>query len=257
MNLSRTISLSFVDKEGNEIPLRTPVDQSVEIIIPRDPSFRLSPMTLQNVTGMMNDSLHQRLFNLHSIDFSETSSFALHLEVHPLSVNLSYLMIYRFDISPVLNSSLSQIDGWSLLCSSTNKSLDTHFFGNNQTFGHHSLIFDLRQLNSTEIIQFCSTSIVTRPLTDQGFPFTDNYEVRLYTSSCFHFDENTEEWKSDGLTVGPLSNHFEIQCSSTHVGLEKYSSRASLWSFFILSMSFSALLLLVVVRYRNNKCFGY
>ena len=214
MNLSRTISLSFVDKQGNEIPLRTRVDQPVEMIIPRDPSFHLPPMS--------NDSLHQRLFDLHSIDFTQTSSpFALHLEVHPLSVNLSYLMIYRFDLAlaPLLNSSLSQIDGWSLFCPSmtTNESIYTHFLSDNQTFGRRSVIFGLRQLNSTEIIQFCSTSIVTPPPTDQRFHFTDNYEVRLYTSSCFYFVEKSEEWKSDGLTVGPKSNHFETQCFSTHI----------------------------------------
>ena len=218
MNLSRMISLSLVDKQGNEIPLRTPVDQPVEMIILRDPAFHLPPMTRQNATSMSNDSLHQRVFNLHSIDFTETSPFALHLEVHPLSGNLSYLMIYRFDLSPVLNSSLSQIDGWSLFCSSTtNESVYTHFFSTNQTVAHRLLIFGLRELNSTEIIQFCSTSIVTPPLTDQRFHSTDNYELRLYTSSCFYFDEKSEEWKSDGLTVGPKSNHLQTQCFSTHI----------------------------------------
>ena len=217
MNLSRSISLSLMDQQGNAIPLRTTVDQPLEMIIPRDPSFRLPPMSLQNVTSMTNDSLDHRLFNLHSMDFTPTSSsssLALHLEVHPLSVNLSYLMIYRFDYSPILNSSFSQIDGWSLFCPSTNESIYTHFFGNNQTFGHRSLIFGLRELNSTD---WCSTPIVTPPLTDERFRFTSNYELRLYTSSCFYFDEKSEEWKSDGLTVGRKSNHFETQCFSTHI----------------------------------------
>jgi hypothetical protein len=194
----------------------------VEMIIPRDPSFRLPPMSLQNVTSMTNDSLsHRRLFNLHAIDFTQKSSspFALHLEVHPLSMNLSYLMIYRFDASPILNSSLSQIDGWSVFCPSTttaNESIYTHFFSNNQTFGHRSLIFGLREMNSTDL---CSIPIpiVSPPLTDKRFHFTSNYELRLYTSSCFYFDEKSEEWKSDGLKVGPLTNHFQTQCLSTRI----------------------------------------
>ena len=219
MNLSRSISLSLVDKEGNETPLRTSVDQPVEIIIPRDPSFRLPPMSLQNVTRMTNDSLDHRLFNLHSIDFNQTTSpsFALHFEVHPLSANLSYLMIYRFDRSPVLNSSLSLIDGWSLLCPSTNESVYTYFLSNNQISGHRSLIFGLRELDSTEITQSCSTPIVIPPLTDRPFNFSANYELRLYTSSCFYFDERSEEWKSDGLIIGPRSNHYQTQCFSTRI----------------------------------------
>ena len=188
------------------------------MLILRDPSFRLPQMTLQNVTSTKNDSLsHDLLFDLHSIDLTEVSSspFALHLEFHPLSLNVSYLMISRFDASPILNTSLSQIDGWSLFCPSmTNETLYTQFFPTNQTFGHRSLIFGLRELNSTEL---CSKSMVTPPLTDQRFHFTDNYELRLYTSSCFDFDEKSEEWKSDGSTVGPLSNHFQTQGFSTHI----------------------------------------
>ena len=209
-----------MDEDGNEVPLRTSVEQPVEMIIPRDPSFRLPPMSLQNVTSITNDSLDHRLFNLHSIDFTPTSSFALHLEVHPLSSNLSSLMIYSFDRSPILNSTFSQIDGWSLFCRpSTSESLYTYFFSNNQTFGHRSLIFGLRQLNATEMNQFCSITsvgIVTPPLTDERFHFTSNYELRLYTSSCFYFDEKTDEWKFDGLTVGPKSNPYQTQCFSTH-----------------------------------------
>ena len=72
--------------------------------------LRLHPMSLQNVISMLNDSLSHRLFNLHSIDFNQTSSssFALYLEVPPLSVNLSYLMTSRFDRSPILNSNKRQ-----------------------------------------------------------------------------------------------------------------------------------------------------
>ena len=99
-NLSRLISLSLVDEGGNEIPIRTSVHQPVEMIIPRDPSFRLPPMSLHNVTSLSNDSLHHLPFNLHSVALNQTSSFALHLEVQPLTANLSYLMIYRFDRAP-------------------------------------------------------------------------------------------------------------------------------------------------------------
>ena len=44
------------------------------------------------------------------------SDVSVHLELRPLFSNLSYLLIYRFDRSPVLNTSLQQIDGWSLFC---------------------------------------------------------------------------------------------------------------------------------------------
>ena len=90
----------------------------------------------------------------------------------------------------------------------SNGSVCTYFLDDQQTSTHQSLIFALRQLNE---------SSSNPPWINERVPFTTDYELRLYTSSCFYFDEETEEWKSDGLTVGPESNHFQTQCLSTHM----------------------------------------
>ena len=188
MKLSQTISLSLLDEEGNTIQAQTPVDQTVEMIIPRDPSFRLPPMSLQNVTSIKNDSFDRCLFNLHWIDFISDVIVCSSCRSSS-SVEQSFLFD-DFDRSPILNSSLSHIDDWSLFCPSVNDSLYTNFFSNNQTFGHRSLIFALRQLNSAD---FCAALPLIPPFTNERFHFTENYELRLYTSSCFDFDEKTEE----------------------------------------------------------------
>ena len=90
----------------------------------------------------------------------------------------------------------------------SNKSLFTYFLDNEQTSNHRSLIFGLRQLNASSS-QF--------PLINERVIFTDNYELRLYTSSCLYFDEKTEQWKSDGMKVGYETNHFQTQCLSTRI----------------------------------------
>ncbi|CAF1416666.1 unnamed protein product [Rotaria sordida] len=99
-----------------------------------------------------------------------------------------------------------------------NESLYKYFINNEQTSGHQSLIFGLRELNSTEIFQFCleNSSIINPPITNQPFYFTSNYELRIYTSACYYLDKNNQ-WKSDGLIVGPLTNHYQIQCFSNHL----------------------------------------
>ena len=91
----------------------------------------------------------------------------------------------------------------------TNESVFTYFLDNERTSSHRSLIFGLRQLNDS------SSSL--SPLVNERVMFTSNYELRLYTSSCFYFDEQTEEWKSDGMKVGSKTNHFYTQCFSTHM----------------------------------------
>jgi hypothetical protein len=115
-----------------------------------------------------------------------------------LNITLAYLFIYKFDQIPQFN----QIDGWTLFCpiNLTNESIYTYFIDNQQTSGHQSIIFGLRELNST-----ANTSMTNPPIINERFNFISNYQ--------YYLDSN-KQWKSDGLTVGPLTNHYQTQCFS-------------------------------------------
>ena len=140
--------------------------------------------------------------------------------MHPLNTTIAYLFIYKFDQTPQLNSSLNTIDGWTLFCPSrlTNESVYTYFLDNQQTLSHQSLIFGLRELTSMEIFEYCSTNSSSNhlPITDETFNFTSDYELRIYTSGCYYLDSNNN-YQSDGLTVGSLTNHYQTECFSTHL----------------------------------------
>ena len=214
-NMSRSTSFSILDRNGNELAVQADPLHPIEIIIPRDENLPIPSMVVQNVTSLSSVP-HAQTFNLHFVNLSTlTASFSIHLQLRPLFSNLSYLLIYKFDQSPRLNSSISDIDGWSLLCSS---SLYSHFLDNQQTTGHQSIIFGIRQLNGTEVDQRCSSSSTHAdpPRSDQPFRFTDNYELRLYTSGCYYLDAD-HRWRSDGLLVGPLTNLTHTQCFSSHL----------------------------------------
>ena len=202
-----------MDRDGNEVPLKTTKTDPLEMIIPRDPSFIIPPMFLHNVTEM-NDTQadHVQLFNFHLVDLSEMmTSVSLHFEVRPLISNLSYLFVYRLD-----PSASKEIDGWKLFCPSldmNNPNHYTHSIDNEQTANHPQVIFGLRELNRKEREIFCSNvSIRDLPVVTEGVLFTSNYELRLYTSSCFYFDDEIGQWKSDGMKVGPLTNHYQTHC---------------------------------------------
>ena len=160
-NLSRSISFSLLDRNGNEVTVQTNLSQPIEIVIPRDQNLPVPSMMLQNVTSLSLRP-HAQTFNLHFVNLSTlTSSFSIHLQIRPLNSNLSYLLIYAFDRSPRLNSSINDIDGWSLFCCSSN--LHTYFLDNQQTTGHRSIIFGIRQLNVTEADYFCLNPVVQNP----------------------------------------------------------------------------------------------
>ena len=184
--------------------VHTNLSQPIEITIPRDQNLPVPSMILQNVTSLSLRP-HAQTFNLHFVNLSTlTSSFSIHLQMRPLNSNLSYLLIYAFDRSPRLNTSINDIDGWSLFCCSSN--LHTYFLNNQQTTGHQSIVFGIRELNATEVNCWCTTQSTNAdpPRSDRAFSFTDNYELRLFTSGCFYLDAD-HRWRSDGLLVMCLS----------------------------------------------------
>ena len=217
--------------------MNTDGNQTIEFRIPRDPNLVIPPMTRENVTAVNQTDLHphQLLFYLHYVNITTSLPVSLHLRMRSFEPNLGYLFIYKFDQSPQLNSSIQLIDGWTLFCPEQSKtslflllfarwislSSDTsnastvfeYFLDNEQTFGHPSLIFGLRELNDTELHHYChNASLVPLqpPITDnEGFHFTADYELRLFTSGCYYLDEN-QQWKADGLRVRTSSSSFSL-----------------------------------------------
>ena len=202
-NLSRSLSLTLTDEYGREIIVHS---TGIELLIPRDINLVLPPMTLQNVTSMAAGHTNTPQFNLHFININQPNpniSVSVHIQLRPLNVHIAYLMIYRFDDIPRLSSSINQTDGWSLLCPSS-EGLFTVFIDNQQTANRQSMIFGVRELNTTELIRHCSNGSLTAPITDRSFNFSANYELRTFTSGCYYSDPN-HQWQSEGLLVSSRS----------------------------------------------------
>ncbi|CAF1670733.1 unnamed protein product, partial [Adineta ricciae] len=273
-NLSTSISLTILDDDGQEIPMKTADNTSIEIIIPRDPNLVMPSMILYNVTSVnsTDDSHHHQLFYSHYVNITTSLPVSVHLEIRPLNVNVSYLLIYRFDGIPQLNSSMSQIDGWTLLCSSTltNESVYRYFYDNEQTVGYRSLVIGLRELGSASDCLRSSTASQP-PITDEVYNFTSNYEIRMYTSGCYYLDGGNE-WRADGLVVGSLTNHYQTQCYAKH--LTKFTGSFNVlpqpvnWQYVfanadfarnktiyltIISVSVIYVLLIIYARYYDKK----
>lgn len=203
------------EKDPSDVSIETIISEPMKVVIPRDPSLISPPMLLQNITS---DSIisHSQLFNLHYVNISSPLPISVHIEIDPLNRNNSYLFIYKFDGIPFFNNSFQEFDGWTLFCpgNRNNQSLYSYFFDNEQTLGHQSLIFGLRQLNSKEELNRSSSSM---PMIDQSSNFTDNYSYRVYSSGCYYLDFDNHQWRSDGLKVGSLTNLDQTECYSTQM----------------------------------------
>lgn len=82
-----------------------------------------------------------------------------------------------------------------------NDHIYTYYTDNEMNFGHQSLIFGLRELNSTETMIFCrNQSNLSSSIRDRPVRFTADYSLRTYTSGCYYLD-TMNNWRSDGLLV--------------------------------------------------------
>ena len=97
--------------------------------------------------------------------------------------------------------------------SDTTANFHYYYLDNQQTRNHQSIIFGLRELNSSQTEICCSNnnSPTNPPITNDKFHFTSNYQLRVYSSGCYFLDKNNQ-WNDQGLRVGPLTNHNQTHC---------------------------------------------
>lgn len=101
-----------------------------------------------------------------------------------------------------------------------NESIYGYSIDNEKTKNHDKMIFGIRELSLFETSEYClsSSSLLLKsvPVRDEVLNVTCDYSIRVYLSGCYYLNENNQ-WKSDGLIVGHLTNHFQTQCYSTHL----------------------------------------
>ncbi len=93
----------------------------------------------------------------------------------------------------------------------TNDSFYRYFIDNRNTANHHRVVFGLRELNETAMLDFCSNipKNSNYPITfDEPFNFSSDYEIRTYTSGCYYLDSDNK-WQSDGLRVSSVFTFLE------------------------------------------------
>jgi len=165
-NLSRSLSISILDENGNEIPFETS-SNPIEFFIPRDSNLRIPPLILTNKT-------------FHSLNLTTDLPISIHFEI---KANFSYRFVYKFDKESIFTNSIE-----------INQSYFSFMIDNQQTVGHRILIFGVQQETSN----------------------ISEYEYRVYSSGCYYLNKENE-WKGDGLRVGPKTNLSQTHCYSTHL----------------------------------------
>lgn len=79
----------------------------------------------------------------------------------------------------------------------------------------------LRELNETELFEFCQNTTytfnITNPPLSESSNFTADFGIRTFTSGCYYLDTSTGNWSSDGVQVLHDTNYTHTHCTSTHL----------------------------------------
>jgi len=103
----------------------------IEMLIPRDSNLLLPSMIFENITGQNQSTSanNNRQFTLYYVNVtSPTQSLTLSATFEFKSNNsqLGFMVIFRFDAIPILNSSMNQTDGYRIFCPAGKKRNSTH-----------------------------------------------------------------------------------------------------------------------------------
>ena len=114
---SSSISLTFYDSYFNEIPVsfsNMPIDVLIErgLNILQFYSYQYVNVTEINANFSENSLFLQNAFNITS------NNASIHIELLPLSLNTSYLILLKFGFIPIVNSTYLDYDAFKILCPS-------------------------------------------------------------------------------------------------------------------------------------------
>ena len=121
INMSRSVSLSLFDTNGTTLVVDN-LPSPITLIIPRDSNLLLPSLTFQNATGqtVATTANNNRQFSLYYVNVTgptEYLTLSATFEFKSENAALGFMLIFRFDAIPVLNSTLNQTDGYKVFLS--------------------------------------------------------------------------------------------------------------------------------------------
>jgi hypothetical protein len=118
--MSRSVSLSLFDADGTTLSVNN-LSSPIKITIPRDSNLILPSMTLENITGqtVSTTANNNRQFSLYYVNVTSPSpslTLSATFEFKSDNAALGFMIIFRFDAIPILNSSMNQTNGYNVFC---------------------------------------------------------------------------------------------------------------------------------------------
>ncbi len=216
---SKLISLSFSDGK-NEIDVKNLVEP-IRISIPRDANITAPDFEYINVSNITQNTYNQLLTYVVNLTSPNVS---IHFQLKPLNESITYLMVIKYGMLPILNKEKQIYDNFRYACNKTQEGNESFYlmFSNiaanlNQTT---MVGIGFRELNEFENEMFCinRTNLTDKPQLLSYHPaFSSDIYIRFYASGCYYLDTATGLWSSEGVDVLEETNSSMTVCAATHL----------------------------------------
>ena len=235
------MTYSVYDENFNEITVPIQV-KPIDLWLARDTSVSIRPFQLVNALNASqinaSSSLATELSGSQLINGFMVNGFnlsgsnqSIHIQIRPLNGSLSYLTLLKFGDNPVFQKNNKYYDMMNIFCPN-----DVQVEGNNTfflIFANMSKVkafkgyvgFSIIQINSQDLNCYNKSAnsidwlldLFQNQTSSNQSTFTENFELRTYSSGCYYMNELFNSWSSYGMEILSDTNITHTHCISNHL----------------------------------------
>jgi hypothetical protein len=231
VNFSTTLGLNIYSNDFKEftiantsklITLQIPISSSISVnFIKYD--LNSSRIIQYNLTSNLTSNFTYPFF-MNKITVNPDSNPALFVHIKPDNTsiyhNIGYVIWIKYGGQPTLQN----YDDVKVFCpedliTQLNESFYLYF--SNSTQSKSFVNYAFRELVKSEFLSYCvyrnHSKNYFKPVITNFVPFTQEFSLRAFTSSCYFYNQTSKKWSNTDLLITSQSTVKYTECSSNHL----------------------------------------
>jgi hypothetical protein len=231
VNFSTTVGLNIYNDDFKEVKIAN-TSKNIIIKIPTSSSvsarfikydLNASRIIQYNLTSNLSSNFTYSFF-MNKITVIPEANPALFVHIQPVNTSLYNNVGYVLWIKYGAQLTLQNYDDVRVFCpddliNQLNETFYLYFANSTQSKSFVS--YGFRELIKSEYLAYCVSKNVSKnyfkPTITYFVPFTQEFGLRAFTSSCYFYNQTNKNWLKTDLLITSESTVNYTECSSTHL----------------------------------------
>lgn len=220
---SSSLALNFYDENKDEIRVDRP-SKPIEMWIERDKNSNYTFYQKVNATVLQ---IQPRIGLIPNGFYSKQLNTSLHIRIKPVDPNIGYLVLLKYNDTPILNSTHKIYNKFKLFCPHSSDFVVTNdgdsyylFYVSQRELNNYvgNIGLGLRELTWNETQAYCPSAVLSEPpVLSQPTNFTNDFSIGIFSAACFYVDKKHGKWSSFGVDIIKDTNYTYTHCMSSHL----------------------------------------